>query len=152
MSITREDILGSIKTKQQMDFWDYWTPEDQEVEDDHVYKTPTQMVKEYIKLSGQTPTQGLYAALVKEEFNEWNAERLQINSSPTAELKELTDLLYVIYGYAISKGWDIEGAFVRIHENNTGRMYQPDGTIKRNEMGKIVKNKDYPQVKLGDLI
>lgn len=152
MSITREDILGSIKTKEQMDFWDYWTTEDQEVKDDHVYKTPTQMVKEYIKLSGQTPTQHLYAALIKEEFNEWNSERLQVNGSPTAELKELTDLLYVIYGYAISKRWDIEGAFIRVHENNVGRMYQPDGTIKRREDGKIEKSKDYPKVKLGDLI
>ena len=33
-----------------------------------------------------------------------------------------------------------------------GRMYQPDGTIKRRDDGKILKNKEYPKVDLADLV
>ena len=33
-----------------------------------------------------------------------------------------------------------------------GRCIQPDGSINRSEAGKILKNKDYPKVELGDLV
>jgi NTP pyrophosphatase (non-canonical NTP hydrolase) len=152
MSITREDILGVANKKEQLQMYEYWTPDDDEIQKDHIYKTPTQMVKEFIDLSGQNPSVSLYSRLIMEEFDEWKQELLQVNGSRTAELKELADLLYVIYGYAISKGWDLEGAFIRVHENNVGRMYQPDGTIKRREDGKIIKREGYPKPKLEDLV
>ena len=57
-----------------------------------------------------------------------------------------------LYGYANTRGWDLDEAVRRVHDNNMGRMYQPDGTIKRREDGKIIKNKDYPKVKLEDLV
>jgi len=110
-------------------------------------KTPTEMVKEYAKVSGQKPSVGLYTQLIFEEFREWEEENF-----PVAELKELADLLYVIYGYANAHGWNVEEALKRVHENNMGRMRQPDGTIKRREDGKIIKNPDYPKVTLEDLI
>ena len=123
-------------------------------------KTPTEMIKEYAKVSGQKPDVGLYTDLMWEEFQEWEAETerdlgYNLSSSdhnPTAELKELADLLYVTYGYANARGWDVEEALKRVHENNLGRMYQPDGSIKRREDGKIIKNPDYPKVTLEDLI
>lgn len=43
-------------------------------------------------------------------------------------------------------------AFKRVHENNMGRMFQEDGSIKRRKDGKIIKNRKYPKVKLGDLL
>ena len=70
---------------------------------------------------------------------------------PEKILKELADLVYVCYGLAATFGFDLDEAFRRVHENNMGRMYQPDGTIKRRADGKILKNKDYPPVDLGDL-
>jgi len=113
-------------------------------------KTPTEMVKEYAKVSGQVPDNFLYQRLMGEEFDEWADETT--TNDPAAELKELADLLYVIYGYANARGWDVEEALKRVHENNMGRMYQPDGTIQRRADGKIEKNKDYPKVDLSDLI
>jgi len=123
-------------------------------------KTPTEMVKEYAKASGQVPDVKLYDRLIDEEFGEWGAETeftpgFNIDGedyNPAAELKELADLLYVIYGYANARGWDVEEALKRVHENNMGRMRQPDGSIKRREDGKIIKNPDYPKVSLEDLI
>ena len=133
----------------------YWDPRDMEPR-----KTPTEMVKEYAKVSGQVPDVKLYDRLIYEEFYEWGAETectpdFNIewgDYNPAAELKELADLLYVIYGYANARGWDVEEALERVHQNNMGRMYQPDGTIKRRADGKIVKNPDYPKVSLEDLL
>lgn len=133
----------------------YWDPRDMEPR-----KTPTEMVKEYAKVSGQVPDVKLYSRLIDEEFGEWGDETwraMGINISgedynPAAELKELADLLYVIYGYANARGWDVEEAMERVHENNLGRIFQPDGTIKRRADGKIEKNKAYPKVSLEDLV
>lgn len=130
----------------QLDFYQYWEPEE-----DPRAKTPQDMVREYAKVSGQTPKPHLYQDLMAEEWHEWTEEAYGGND-PTKELKELTDLVYVIYGYANAKGFDLDMAFLRVHDNNMGRMYQPDGTIKRREDGKIIKNKDYPKVELGDLV
>ena len=113
-------------------------------------KTPTEMVKEYAKVSGQKPDVYLYQTLIDEEFVEWYDEAQ--TGTNVAELKELADILYVIYGYANARGWDVEEALKRVHENNMGRMRQPDGSIKRREDGKIIKNPDYPKVTLEDLI
>lgn len=139
-------------TEQDLEAFGYWSYETQEPQ-----KTPTEMVKEYAKTSGQKPNADLYAKLIQEEFEEWEWERgLAFNGvlpyDPNKELKELADLLYVIYGYANARGWDVEEALRRVHKNNMGRMYQPDGTIKRRADGKIEKNKDYPKVDLGDLV
>lgn len=129
-------------TEHDLEAFGYWNPETKAA-----YKTPTEMVKEFAKVSGQKPDAGLYCELIHEEFTEWQNE-----AEPEEELKELSDLLYVIYGYANARGWDVEEALRRVHANNMGRMYQPDGSIKRRADGKIEKNKDYPKPDLEDLI
>jgi len=110
--------------------------------------TPLDMVKEYQLIADQHPDPDLYSYLIFEEFNEWYYE----SKTDVEELKELADLVYVIYGLAYSKGWDLNEAVRRVHENNIGRMRQPDGSIKRREDGKIIKNKNYPKVNLDDLV
>lgn len=109
--------------------------------------TPQAMSKEFIQTSRQEPDSSLYKLLIREEFDEF----LQADSR-LEELKELADLVYVIYGYANAKGYDLDNALRRVHINNIGRMYQSDGTIHRREDGKIIKNPDYPKVNLEDLI
>jgi predicted HAD superfamily Cof-like phosphohydrolase len=81
------------------------------------------------------------------EYGSW--EKVEFEKD---EPKFLADLVYVIYGYANSKGYDLDEALRRVHANNLGRCIQPDGSILRREDGKIIKNKDYPKVELGDLV
>ena len=114
-------------------------------------KPPMGMVKEFARLTGQAPDPELYADLIYEEYHEWLQENCYCDSDPD-QLKELTDLVYVIYGYANAKGWDLDEALQRVHANNVGRCVQPDGTVQRREDGKILKNKDYPKVDLSDLV
>lgn len=136
-------------TQEDIDAFAYW--EKSEVE----HKTPMDYVREYQKATDQKPDARLYKILIREEYKEWLEALMYgpLNSEgDVAELKELADLLYVMYGYANAKGWNLDEAVKRVHENNMGRMYQPDGTIKRREDGKIIKNPEFPKVNLSDLI
>lgn len=144
--ITAEEM--EAMAEDQLDMFLYWT--DGATERKAKKVSPTSMVAEFARIVGQEPKPYLYAALINEEFNEWAAARQHMDRAN--ELKELTDLLYVIYGYALANGWDVDEAFRRVHKNNVGRCVQPDGTIKRREDGKIIKNPDYPKVNLEDLV
>jgi predicted HAD superfamily Cof-like phosphohydrolase len=117
--------------------------------------TPADMVREYAEVSQQKGTPELYHSLIAEEYEEFVVEVISSilgNSPAEDELKEMADLTYVLYGYARVKGYNLDKALERIHQNNMGRMYQPDGTILRRYDGKVLKNKDYPKVELGDLV
>jgi predicted HAD superfamily Cof-like phosphohydrolase len=137
-------------------------------------QTLMQMVKEYKDTSGQKSSVELSRKLVWEEYEEWEYEVncpeesssceigyyhdigsyavVSLEYSAKDELKELADLVYVLGGYALAKGWDLDEALKRVHANNVGRMFQPDGSILRREDGKILKNKGYAKVDLEDLV
>lgn len=114
-------------------------------------KTVMTLVKEFSEIMQQPPNTSLYEKLISEEYNEWADENYS-KISPHNELKELADLIYVCYGYANAKGWDLDMAVNKVHANNIGRCIQPDGSIIRREDGKIIKNKDYPKVDLKDCL
>jgi len=111
--------------------------------------TPLDMVKEFSKVTGQQPKPSLYVKLVGEELEEWTKEGMRKSEG---DLKELADLVYVLYGYANAMGYDLDEAVRRVHENNLGRCVQPDGSVKRRADGKIEKNKAFPKVNLSDLV
>jgi len=119
-------------------------------------KTPADMVSEYAEVSQQEGTEALYRRLIEEEYTELEDEMLYMKMAkgdiPENELKEMADLVYVLHGYARVKGYDLDKAVERVHQNNMGRMLQPDGTILRRDDGKVIKNKDFPKVNLTDLI
>jgi hypothetical protein len=136
--LTRQDIedMG----------YEYYTPKTSEKA--KVFcMTPMDMVQEFAKVTGQVPDASLYVRLIEEEYEEWFSPL-----DNQEELKELSDLVYVIFGYANAMGWDLMEAVRRVHMNNLGRCVQPDGSIKRREDGKIVKNPDYPKPDLSDLV
>ena len=162
-------------------------------------------VNDFANITGQEGSKELYLTLIKEELEEWEDEWSR-GAEPEKELKELSDLVYVIYGYARAadfivipeivqensalkvveavdawieeygcgsrkrefklleialgyiynyakgRGWDLNEAVRRVHQNNVGRCVQPDGTVKRRTDGKIIKNDKYPKVYLEDLV
>ena len=139
---------------EQLDMWDYWDEAQPTPEPDKT--TTMDKVREFAEVMGQKPDPELSATLVREEFLEWSEARYLYNyggsSNHKDELKELSDLVYVIYGYANARGWNLDEAIKRVHQNNIGRCVQPDGTIKRRADGKIIKNPAYPAVVLDDLV
>jgi predicted HAD superfamily Cof-like phosphohydrolase len=124
--------------------------------------TNMEMVEEFRTTMDQEKNVETSVKLISEEYAEWvkefNKYTLSLHSMkpveyvPEDELKELADLIYVVYGYANARGWDLDEATKRVHNNNMGRCIQPDGTIKRREDGKVLKNPAYPKIDLGDLV
>ena len=127
--------------------WEYYNTVTKRKEADPML-TVTQMVKTFSQVLDQKPDPNLYMRLITEEYQELMLDA----QTEVEELKELADLVYVIYGYANAKGYNLEEALNRVHENNLGRCFQPDGSILRRGDGKIIKNKDYPSVDLRDLV
>src|SRR6058998_4086677 len=83
-------------------------------------------------------TRDLRIALIKEELGELEeAGRLQ---DMTKIADALADLLYVVYGTAVSYGIDIEPVFQEVHRSN---MSKGDPEIVRAPNGKILKAVNY---------
>jgi predicted HAD superfamily Cof-like phosphohydrolase len=81
-------------------------------------------------------TRALRVRLIQEEFDELK-EALDHGDLP-AMAKELADLLYVVYGTAVSYGIDMEPVFREVHRSNMSKV----GGHKRAD-GKWVKPADY---------
>ena len=86
-------------------------------------------------------TQTLRNRLIKEEFEEFQ-EAMQ-SKDLSAMAKELADLLYVVYGTAVSLGIDMEPVFKEVHRSNMSKI----GGYKRED-GKWVKPPTYSPASL----
>lgn len=145
-------------SKDDLEAFGYFDGFEEQVDHDMtmMYGNPMDLVEEFITKSGQDPNPQLYYDLITEEFEEFryveHEEFETQEQEDAAELKELADLVYVIFGFAYAMDWDLMEALRRVHESNLGRMIQPDGSIKRREDGKILKNRDFPKVDLEDLV
>jgi predicted HAD superfamily Cof-like phosphohydrolase len=90
-------------------------------------------------------TQTLRNRLIQEEFEEFQ-EAMQ-SKDLSAMAKELADLLYVVYGTAVSMGIDMEPVFKEVHRSNMSKV----GGYKRED-GKWVKPPTYSPASLDAII
>ena len=81
-------------------------------------------------------TKHLRIRLMQEEFDELQESMATGNLASVA--KELADLLYVVYGTAVSYGIDMEPVFREVHRSNLSKV----GGYKRDD-GKWVKPATY---------
>lgn len=124
-------------------------------------KTNYQKVREFHQAFGQTLDQKLKqptldfetASLVELRYKLIDEEYKEVKEASTLEelLKELTDLLYVTYGFAATFGWDIDAAFNRAHASNMSKL-DDDRTPIYREDGKVLKGPNYQPPYLGDLV
>ena len=93
--------------------------------------------------------------LITEEFKEFlEAEgQLYLTSSHVRQncLKELADLVYVCYQYAVNMGWDLDKAMERVHESNMSKLDEYGKPIYRED-GKVLKGPNYNPPNLEDLV
>jgi predicted HAD superfamily Cof-like phosphohydrolase len=124
-------------------------------------KTNYEKVREFHKAFGSVLDQKLKqpildfetASLVELRYKLIDEEYKEVTDTSTLEnlLKELTDLLYVIYGFAATFGWDIDTAFNRVHMSNMSKL-GADGKPIYREDGKVLKGPNYKPAYLGDLV
>ena len=97
-------------------------------------------------------TQDMQLTLIKEEFDE--LMEAHINEDTVADrihtLKELADLVFVCYQYAIARNWNLDTAMKRVFESNMSKLV--DGVALRREDGKILKGPNYHPHFLNDLV
>ena len=93
--------------------------------------------------------------LIVEEFKEFlEAEGMLFRDNPVfpAEaLKELADLVYVAYQYAINMGGDLDEALNRVHLSNMSKLDNDGNPIYRDD-GKVLKGPNYKPPTLTDLV
>ena len=111
-----------------------------------------QVMGQEIKLSPELPddkTMDLRLRLIEEEFEELkDAAR---NNDMVEVADALTDLLYVIYGAGWSAGIDLDRCFDEVHRSNMSKI-QSDGTVLKNEFGKVIKPSTYSPPDLASVL
>ena len=93
--------------------------------------------------------------LITEEFKEFLEAEAQVylTSAKVKQdcLKELADLVYVCYQYAVNMGWDLDKAMQRVHESNMSKLDEYGKPIYRED-GKVLKGPNYQPPNLEDLV
>lgn len=64
--------------------------------------------------------------------------------------KVLSNLMYVLYGYADAMGWDLNEAYKRVHESNLSKLDDMGKPILRED-GKVLKGPNYKAPDLKDI-
>ena len=79
--------------------------------------------------------------------------QLYLTSSKVKQdcLKELADLVYVCYQYAVNMGWDLDEAMHRVHESNMSKLDENGNPVLRED-GKVLKGPNYKPPNLEDLV
>lgn len=125
--------------------------------------SPQQMVEEFHRAFGcAIDDSGLLTTrfrkkLITEEYQElWdelhNWEYTRGKSSNMDKIaKEAADLLYVVYGLAVTFGFDLEEAFRRVHASNMSKLGLDGKPIVRDD-GKVLKGPNYFEPDLSDLV
>jgi len=85
----------------------------------------------------ETDTSVLYKKLIDEEVTEfWEAEAL---SDDAEMLDACFDMIWVIVGYARSRGWNLNKAWEEGAQSNLSKIDPETGLVRRREDGKILK-------------
>ncbi|HJT22238.1 MAG TPA: MazG nucleotide pyrophosphohydrolase domain-containing protein [Nitrospira sp.] len=90
-------------------------------------------------------TKALRVRLIQEEFEELKEAMAQDDLPAVA--KEMADLLYVVYGTAVSYGIDMEPVFREVHRSNMSKV----GGYKRAD-GKWVKPPTYSPARVEPIV
>lgn len=84
--------------------------------------------------------------LLAEEFFETEAEYDAMDLSRLS--KELCDLLFVTYGFLLAIGVNPDARFNDVYISNMSKV-APDGTVLKDEFGKVLKGPKYSPTKDG---
>lgn len=119
-------------------------------------KKSIEQVEHFMKAAGQLDSEDdydmcdLYVKLISEEYNEFQLEGVYHKSKE--ELKELCDLLWVLIGYSLAKGYDLAGAFNEVARSNMSKIDLATGKILKREDGKVLKPDHYKPADVSEYV
>ena len=144
VDVDRQKKSGTSFDKIWVDEKEYW-------EDQRIGKMKNgEMLKEFheaFEVVKDFEGEFLQYKLIKEEYSEFLSSTNDEN-----ELKEMADLVYVIYGLADRLGWDLDEAIKRVHISNMSKLDPVTGKPILREDGKILKGSNYKEPDLSDLV
>lgn len=114
--------------------------------------TPFEQVSTFLQACNQSVAQNnplqadLYMKLVEEEYDELGDARAVDDA--VEELDACCDLIWVTIGYALSRGWDISGAFNEVARSNMSKIDSATGKVLKREDGKVMKPATFSEPKL----
>jgi predicted HAD superfamily Cof-like phosphohydrolase len=93
-------------------------------------------------VTGTDPKQAeLYANLVKEEIQEfWSGIE---NNDDVEIIDGIADTIWVLAGYAHSRGWNLIGAFEEVARSNMSKVDKESGKLLKRADGKVLKPDTY---------
>lgn len=97
-----------------------------------------------VKLSPEFPDEAtlqLRLSLIQEEVDE--LEEGVRNRDIVNVAKELTDILYVVYGMGHSLGIDLDACFEEVQASNMSKLGDDGKPVIRKEDGKVLKGPNY---------
>lgn len=119
-------------------------------------QTNFQKVKDFHHQFGMTINNGfdlvdveLRFRLIFEELQELEQAVEEGKSLDIA--KELTDLLYVVYGAGVTWGIDLDETLAEVHESNMSKLGD-DGKPIYREDGKVLKGPNYRKANLAHIL
>lgn len=114
-------------------------------------KTNFEKVIQFHKLAGIEPKtkinqkdKNFRISLLKEEFNEYL--KAEENNNIENILKEMADIIYIVYGTAYYYNYNMDMIFNKVHQSNLTKV--TSDKIIKNKNNKIIKPKGYKKVKL----
>ena len=79
----------------------------------------------------------LYRKLIDEEYQEFCEAR--INEDEVETLDACFDMMWVIIGYMLSKGYDVENAWDEGAKSNLAKIDRATGKVIKRDDGKVLK-------------
>jgi predicted HAD superfamily Cof-like phosphohydrolase len=110
----------------------------------------------FMRACGQTtteinPTQAkLYRALIEEEMRELKVAEVRANE--VEEFDAVLDLLVVLIGYGLSRGWPMLAGWEEVMRSNMAKIDPRTGMVNKREDGKVLKPEGWAPPALADVI
>lgn len=128
-------------------------------ESDWSNQRPVDMVREFHMVYG-LPVRGeanlpsasdraLRKKLVSEEY--WEYVGGEDKNDLVNIAQELADMIYVIYGTALTYGFDLDEVVAEVHRANMSKL-DDDGQVIRRDDGKVLKGPNYVAPNIGAII
>jgi predicted HAD superfamily Cof-like phosphohydrolase len=97
-----------------------------------------------------TAQSDLYVKLVAEEYAEFI--HALMDKDDVALIDSCCDMIWVITGYALSRGWDISGAYSEVARSNMSKVDSASGKLIKREDGKVLKPATYSAPELSPYV